>query len=54
VGGLQANANEGSFASGRRAPTFLCYHGLTFHNNRVNTEASRGEAVNFRPGGPFS
>jgi hypothetical protein len=43
-GGLQADSYESTLAGGRWPPTFLCYHGLTLHENRVSTEASRGEA----------
>ena len=49
VRGLQADSYEGPLASRRGSPAFLCYHSLTFHGNRVNTEASRGEGFSLPP-----
>lgn len=47
VVGLKTHTNKRPLAGGRWTTLFLCYHGLTFHDIRVITETSRGEACTF-------
>jgi hypothetical protein len=49
MAGLQADSYESALAGWRRAAPLLCYHSLFFHENRVITEASRGEGCVLLP-----